>query len=252
MTQTYTVIIPAAGSGSRMKVATPKQYLTIHNKTLIEHSICAFLNRSDIELIVVCLQPEDSYFRSLSVSKHAKIATVTGGDTRAKSVLNGLSYILDNARSDMTLVHDAARPGISQAAINRLLSGIQLHSASCEASGAILALPVVDTIKRASNKPFKSEQKDALSNTRYIDTTVDRSHLFQAQTPQAFSAKKLFEALNHSLESGQTITDEASAMEQAGELVQIIEGESRNVKVTRPEDLALAEFYLQQKQGKHD
>lgn len=225
------VVIPAAGIGSRMASDIPKQYLSLAGKTILEHAINAFVDHPLIQKIVVCLHPKDSHFNTLSIANHPKVITVEGGETRAQSVLNGLRFLQEHMSADWVLVHDAARPGLSQKALDRLL-------AAQKYSGAILALPVVDTIKAAES------ESEALP--KRILTTIDRSHLWLAQTPQMFQSHRLLHAIEHALSQGVVLTDEASAIEYLGDDVLLIEGEAANMKITRPEDLALAEFYLRQ------
>ncbi|BFU60828.1 MULTISPECIES: 2-C-methyl-D-erythritol 4-phosphate cytidylyltransferase [Rodentibacter] len=218
-------IIPAAGVGSRMQANKPKQYLTIQGKTILEHTLNIMLRHSSIERIIVAISKNDPYAADLSILSHPKIQVVEGGKTRAESVLNAFNAI--NEQNAWALVHDAARPCLSETDLNKLLE-------IKDEQGAILAIPVTDTIKR-------SDQSNE------IIATEDRSQLWQAQTPQFFPADLLQKALENGLKQHHTITDEASAMELAGFRPHLIMGRSDNIKITRPEDLALAEFYLTRK-----
>lgn len=218
-------VIPAAGVGARMQADKPKQYLTILGKTILEHTLSIMLAHPSIERIIVALGKDDPYARTLSLLSHPKIQCVEGGETRAESVLNALNEI--DEENAWALVHDAARPCLTHADLNKLLGIDDDH-------GAILAIPVTDTIKRSNGKPA-------------IIATEDRSQLWQAQTPQFFRADLLKTALEKGLSNNETITDEASAMELAGFQPHLVAGRSDNIKVTRPEDLALAEFYLTRK-----
>jgi 2-C-methyl-D-erythritol 4-phosphate cytidylyltransferase len=221
-----------------MQTKTPKQYLQIAGKTVLEHSINAFINHPLVARVIVCLHPEDEAFSQLSIASHAKIKRVDGGEQRADSVLNGLSFLQNIDATGWVLVHDAARPGLSRCALNRLLAARE----TC--TGAILALPIVDTVKLA---------KPADSFTSFsIAKTIDREGLWQAQTPQMFQVEALYAALSRALNDGIELTDEASAMEYTGAEVGLIEGELSNMKITRPEDLALAEFYLRQQTLKRE
>jgi 2-C-methyl-D-erythritol 4-phosphate cytidylyltransferase len=153
-------------------------------------------------------------------------------------VLKGLNALAEDPSTDWVLVHDAARPGLSQTALNRLIAAHKNYS------GAILALPVVDTMKAAQISTNKLLPR--------ISTTIDRRHLWQAQTPQMFKAQRLVTALNTALNDARVITDEASAIEYLGDEIALVEGEASNMKITRPDDLALAEFYLQQQKITRD
>lgn len=227
------VIIPAAGIGSRMHHDTPKQYLSIAGKTIIEHSIDAFIDHPTIKRIVVCLHKDDTTFSNLSLSQHPKINVVEGGASRAASVHNGLAFLVNKQTDEWVMVHDAARPLLSQHALNMLLKTRENNSMTC---GAILAIPAVDTVKLANTSTANN----------MIEKTLDRNRLWLAQTPQLFKTKSLLHALNMAIENNQEITDEASAMEYIGEKVDLIHGEKANFKITHIEDLALAEFYLSQ------
>lgn len=218
-------IIPASGIGSRMGATLPKQYLTIQQRTILEHSLTPFLTHPAIEKIIVAVAENDTYYRKLALLSHTKISIVFGGETRAHSVLNGLNA-LPADENCWVLVHDAARPCLKRSDLDKLL---QIE----DDNGAILAVPAIDTIKRTFDGNF-------------IAHTEDRSTLWHALTPQFFPAQTLKQAIQTSLAQGLPITDEASAMELAGFHPRLIAGRSDNLKITRPEDLALAEFYLAQ------
>ncbi len=222
-------IIPAAGIGSRMNADCPKQYLHVAGKTIIEHTIDALLLNSRITQIVVALSPEDDYFAKLGVAKNHRVITVKGGKERADSVLAGLNFLSQNIedKNKWVLVHDAARPCLHQDDLSRI---IQLTQKDC--CGGILAAPVRDTMKRS------------LRTSDVIDHTVEREALWHALTPQFFPLQLLFSCLTKALKEHAVITDEASALEYCGYQPILVPGRSDNLKVTRPEDLALAEFYL--------
>lgn len=223
-------IVPAAGVGSRMQADKPKQYLTIAGKTVLQHSLERLLAHPSIERIIVAVSEQDPYINQLPLLPHPKIELVKGGDTRAQSVLNGLNAIQE--QQVWALVHDAARPCLRHTELDKLLQ-------VTDDNGAILAIPATDTIKRAN------------ANQQIIQTE-DRSQLWQAQTPQFFRADLLQQALTEGLAQGLEITDEASAMEFAKFTPQLVQGRNDNIKITRPEDLALAEFYLNQMGTKND
>ena len=222
-------VIPAAGVGRRIGSEIPKQYLKINGKTILEFSIELFLNHNLIDGVVIVLAEKDNIWNSLQIDKKEKLFTTIGGVERFHSVLNGL-IALDGQleEDDWVLVHDAARPCLEISDIDKLINTISTHP-----TGGILAIPARDTMKRS--------QTDDL-----IDETVDRLGLWHALTPQMFRYKKLRQAIEYAIKENIAITDEAQAIEQTGERPMLIEGSARNIKVTRPEDLDLASFYLSQ------
>ena len=225
MMLTFTVVVPAAGIGSRMGASCPKQYLPLAGKFLIEHTLERLLAHPRIERVVVALAADDDFFQTLPVASHPRLMTTTGGCERADSVLNGLSLV----ESEWVLVHDAARPCITHQDIDRLIH------AGLAGDGAILGSRVRDTMKRS----------DAAG---YIQKTVDRDQLWHALTPQFFRTTLLRDAIQQGQSQGLPITDEASAMELAGWCPLMVEGRADNIKVTRPEDLALAALFLSQQE----
>lgn len=221
-------VIPAAGTGNRFAANTPKQHATLLSKTVLEHSVSALLTLTELERLVVVIQANDVETASLPSLQDSRVFFAQGGDTRADSVLSGLTALKKNADdNDWVLVHDAARPCLLPSDVTRLL-----HAVRAEVAGGILAVPVVDTLKAVCAEK--------------ITHTVDRSALWQAQTPQMFRLGLLLEALQHARNEQRVVTDEASAMEAMGYAVKVIEGSRSNIKITYPEDLALAAFYLQQ------
>lgn len=223
-------VVPAAGIGSRMQSGRPKQYLTIGQSTILEHSIASLLAHPAINRVIVALSPDDNYFQQLPLASDSRIVTVTGGKQRADSVLAGLQAA---EQAEWALVHDAARPCLTADDLSRLLS-VSRHSRI----GGILAAPVRDTMKRSE------PGKDAIAHT------VEREALWHALTPQLFPLTLLRQCLERALNEGANITDEASALEYCGYHPELIAGRSDNIKVTRPEDLALATFYLTQRHNK--
>ena len=225
-------IVPAAGSGQRMGTATPKQYLTINGVTILEITLRVLLDNSHIDSIIVCLSDDDNHWTMLDVSNHLTIQEAIGGATRALSVMHGLMHI-DNktADDDWVLVHDAARPCLSQDMLNRLVN--QLKD---DAVGGILAVPAKDTLKISG------------SSGKSIDKTLDRSLVWQAQTPQMFRYGLLRDALQKSLGDNIEITDESSAMENSGHQVKLVVGGESNLKITSQEDLGLAAFIIETNQ----
>lgn len=226
MTQEIVAIVPAAGVGSRMKADRPKQYLTLLGHTVLEHTIEKLLRHPLITKVVVAVSDDDPYFPELSLANHERVIRVSGGKERADSVLSALNYVCENLPNEWVLVHDAARPCVVLDDVSRLISVATQHEV-----GAILASPVRDTMKRADL-------------AQQIQHTVDRVALWHALTPQMFRAQSLQRALHDALQQQVTITDEASAFEWLGYAPALVAGRADNIKITQPEDLALAEFYL--------
>lgn len=225
MNEKLIAVVPAAGVGSRMAADRPKQYLHIAGKTILEHTIDRLLQHPQVERVVVAISEHDPYFPTLPLADHPQVTRVDGGAERADSVFSGLAAIDDP--DAWVLVHDAARPCLRQQDLDRLIIEAQASE-----YGAILAVPVRDTMKRGNG------QKE-------IAVTVERSDLWHALTPQMFRAGQLKQALEKALADGAMVTDEASALEHCGMAPKLVTGRADNLKVTQPEDLAIAEFYLQ-------
>ncbi|WP_270221441.1 2-C-methyl-D-erythritol 4-phosphate cytidylyltransferase [Kosakonia cowanii] len=217
-------VVPAAGFGRRMQTECPKQYLSIGDKTILEHAVAALLAHPCVSRVIIAVSAGDERFAQLPLANHPQITVVNGGAERADSVLAGLKAATG---AQWVLVHDAARPCLHQDDLNRLLA---LRETS--RVGGILAAPVRDTMKRA--EPGKTA----------IAHTVERNDLWHALTPQFFPLALLHDCLTRALDEGATITDEASALEYCGYHPELVAGRADNIKVTRPEDLRLAEFYL--------
>ena len=219
--------MPAAGVGKRMNADRPKQYLELAGKTVIEHTLLRLLSAEVFTAVAVAISEEDPYWPDLDVSAHKKIITAAGGKERADSVLSALKAIRTVASDDdWVLVHDAARPCITTIDIHHLIDSLKTDEI-----GGILALSSHDTLK--------SVQGDNI-----IVGTLDRSHIWRALTPQMFRYGLLKNALE-AAEGNAAITDEASALELQGMQPKIVEGRPDNIKITRPEDLALAQFYME-------
>ncbi len=223
-------VVPAAGIGSRMQATCPKQYLTIGQHTLLEHSIARLFSHPAIRQVIVALSPDDTQFASLPLARDPRVLSVVGGETRAESVLAGLRAAQG---AGWVLVHDAARPCLHPDDLARLLQVRETRHV-----GGILAAPVRDTMKRGA------------PGIAAVVHTVEREDLWHALTPQFFPQQLLTACLTRALVEGATITDEASALEYCGYHPLLVSGRSDNIKVTRPEDLALAAFYLTQIQFK--
>ncbi|MGL4448537.1 MAG: 2-C-methyl-D-erythritol 4-phosphate cytidylyltransferase [Shewanella sp.] len=216
-------IVPAAGIGSRMGADRPKQYLEIQGQTILAHTLDRLLAHPLIAEVIVALHPQDDFFARLPQAQHPKLVTVIGGGERADSVLAALMHAPEQG---WALVHDAARPCITHEDIDKLLA-----SRLTFPQGAILAMPVRDTMKRAN---LKGE----------ISATVCRDNLWHALTPQLFPLATLRQHLQGALAAGAVVTDEASAMEWAGIAPGLVAGRADNIKVTHPDDIGLAELFL--------
>lgn len=225
-------LIPAAGSGSRIAAAQPKQYAPIAGRPMLWHAVRAVCV-PPVEFVFVVLAPGDRAYAQHDWSAFAgKVEPLyCGGETRRDSVHNGLVAARGTIDADdWVLVHDAARPCLSKSDLQRLVQ-------ECEGDqvGGILALPLADTAKRVS--------KDEAGAQR-ITGTEDRRQLWLAQTPQMFRASVLLQALQRA--TGM-VTDEACAIEQMGLRPRLVAGSRENLKVTWPEDLAIAEGILQRR-----
>lgn len=223
----YWAVIPAAGVGTRMAAEVPKQYLSLRGRTIIEHTLERFLSHPRIDGIVVAVAADDPIWPTLPVAGRPRIRRADGGAERCHSVLNALK-VLESAGQggDWVLVHDAARPCVRASDIDGMIDALSDHPV-----GGILAVPVRDTMKRADG---------GLS----ITATVDRSGLWHALTPQMFRVGPLAAAIERALATGVKVTDEAQAMELIGQAPRLVEGHADNIKITRPQDLELAELYL--------
>ncbi|OGT49083.1 MAG: 2-C-methyl-D-erythritol 4-phosphate cytidylyltransferase [Gammaproteobacteria bacterium RIFCSPHIGHO2_12_FULL_38_11] len=220
-------MIPAAGIGTRLKADKPKQYLKIHGQTLLERVVNLFSEQKYIEKVVVVLHAQDHWWSQLTLNNPEKILTVIGGKERVHSVLLGLDFLNDFVNeNDFVLVHDAARPCLQAKDIIHLISELKNN-----AVGGLLGLPIVDTLKRVDK------------NNAVIET-VSRDHLWQAQTPQCFRYDLLKSAIKKALSENKVITDESSAIENAGHHPKVILGDAHNIKITFADDLILAGRFI--------
>ncbi|MFT6029449.1 MAG: 2-C-methyl-D-erythritol 4-phosphate cytidylyltransferase [Oleiphilaceae bacterium] len=235
-TPKFWVIIPAAGAGARMQIDTPKQYLKIENKTLLEHTISCFLDHSAFDRVLVGLSGKDTYFEAYGLNLISGIETFEGGSQRADTVLKGLEFISNQVNADdWVWVHDAARPCLSRQEIDLLIQALKQN-----VSGIVLGVPITDTLKRV----FQSESAASLPQ---IKETVDRDALWRAMTPQIFKYSELRKALEFCRDNSQFITDEASAVEKIGQQAFMLHGSEQNIKVTLPADLIKVRDYLVKK-----
>jgi 2-C-methyl-D-erythritol 4-phosphate cytidylyltransferase len=225
------VVVPAAGVGKRMAANCPKQYLTLKGKTILEHTVNRLLAHPAITKVILSLGEHDEYFLTTPLVHHPDVIRVTGGKERVDSVLNGLKAV-DQHTYPWVMVHDAARPCVRHEDIDALVNFCKEQS-DHKAVGGLLAAPASDTMKLTDNE---------LSDE--VKSTFDRSLLWHAFTPQMYPTTQLILAIEQAQKSNFIITDESSAMEFAGYASKLISSSSDNIKITRPDDLALAEFIL--------
>ena len=228
------VILPAAGIGTRMAAAiggAPKQFLSIKGLPILLHSVLAFLAVPRVSAIVIAVRESEKPRIDELLTEHKlrdKVTVVTGGDTRQDSVANALRHLPSHAADDIVLVHDAVRPLIDPATIERTIDAIDKHGA------AIVGMPAIDTIK----------QVERTADGALVTATIPREIIVHAQTPQGARVPLLRQAFDEAARDEFTGTDEASLLERAGIPVFVVPGSSRNLKVTQPGDLEIAEFYL--------
>jgi 2-C-methyl-D-erythritol 4-phosphate cytidylyltransferase len=230
------VILPAAGLGTRMTAghttsAAPKQFLELAGTPVLIHTLRAFAAVPAVEAMYVAVRPTEIDRLTAQVREYGfagRVHVVEGGDSRQESVANALRTI-DCDPDDIILVHDAVRPLIDAATIQRTIQAVEKHNA------AIVGLPAVDTIK----------QVERTADGAIITSTIPREYIVQAQTPQGFRCELIKRAFAEAAADGFVGTDEASLVERAGAQVAVVQGSPANFKITQPGDLELAEFYLQ-------
>lgn len=224
-------IVPAAGRGTRFGGGLPKQYQQVGGQPLIAHALQALLAHPAVQGAMVVLAPDDAHWPGWTSVGGKPVRTCIGGRERADSVLAGLAALPDEVRPDeFVLVHDAARPNLRQADLERLLD-----VGRADPVGAVLAAPVRDTLKRAGDDGG-------------IDATEPRERLWRALTPQLFRRLQLTRALEAARDAGVAVTDESMAMERQGHRPLLVEGSEDNLKVTTAADLALVEFLLRDRE----
>lgn len=226
--QKYTAIVLAAGSGKRMNSKVHKQYLIIQNRPVLYYSLKAFEDSAVDEIVLVVGKGEEKFCRKEIVDKYgiSKVkAIVEGGKERYHSVFEGLKQTSD---ADYVLIHDGARPFVNQDIIRRCMQEVQKYQA------CVVGMPVKDTIKIADEEGYAKQ-------------TPDRKNVWMIQTPQTFSYALIYEAYEEMLKTEDTaITDDAMVLERIkGKKSKLIEGSYRNIKITTPEDLLIANVYLQ-------
>ena len=222
-------VLPAAGKSTRLCRSKPKPYLSLANHLVIEHSLHALLASRVLEKIVVCLAADDQEWRHNYYSCHPRVMVCVGGSTRAQSVRCGLSALSSlAAMDDWALVHDAARPCLTTADIDLLFSAL-----AGEESGGLLVNPIFDAVK--------------MGRDNYCLKTLDRSSLYRALTPQMFRYGSLCAALDAMADRLEVLSDEAMAMELAGHRVRLVVTARNDVKITREDDLRIAESTLMER-----
>ena len=220
-------VVPAAGRGTRFGGEVPKQYLQVGGRPLLAYTLDALLAHPAVAGVVVALAADDPWWPGWSDHAGKPVITCTGGASRAASVLAAMAALPESVRADdFVLVHDAARPNLAPADLDRLL-----EQGRADPVGAILAAPVRDTLKRAGDDGG-------------IDRTEPRERLWRALTPQLFRRLQLARALQAAADAGVEVTDEAMALERQGARPLLVEGREDNFKVTTPADLARFEFEL--------
>ncbi|MEH6358953.1 MAG: 2-C-methyl-D-erythritol 4-phosphate cytidylyltransferase [Pseudomonadales bacterium] len=222
------VVVPAAGIGSRMQANRPKQYLPLAGTTVLEYTLRQLLAHRKVKGLIVSVAEHDEYWPVLKIAGDSRVIAVAGGQERCHSVLNGLKKLMAYAGpADWVMVHDVARPCLSHDELDSLFDAAETKTAD----GFVLGMSVRDTMKQTTCEGI-------------VEDTPDRNCLWHAFTPQMFRLGELLAAIDACLQDGKLVTDEASAMEQCGHSVQMVSGSANNIKITRPEDLPLAEFIL--------
>ena len=227
------VILPAAGLGTRMAGPQPKQFLALDGVPILIHSLRAFASVEQVTAIYVAVRKPEMERVEAQVAEYGfagRVRVVEGGDSRQESVAHALGA-LPAAADDIVLVHDAVRPLIDAATIERTIEAVKEHGA------AIVGLPAVDTIK----------QVERAAHCSLITATIPREFVVLAQTPQGFRCGLLQQSFAEATQDGFVGTDEASVVERAGHPVAVVPGSQVNLKITQPGDLELAEFYLRQR-----
>lgn len=230
----FYALVPASGVGRRMGLAVPKQYLRLAGETVLSLTVRALHDSSIFSGILVVVSETDAWIDEETFPHGVRVIR-RGGETRADTVMNGLETLADGsvfpaAASNWVMVHDAARPFVDPADIRKLRDEVLSTG-----HGAILAMPMADTVKE-------------VTPSRQIRATRDRSSLWRAATPQAFRLSELLSALRCGTDG---VTDESSAMERAGCPVSVVPGSTLNFKITTPDDALIAEAIAEGRHRKH-
>src|ERR1700723_4544886 len=231
-------IIPAAGLGTRMGAEMPKQFLELDGMPLVIFTLRRLAACSAITDFFLSTRADDVVALQDKVAKAAlgrPARVVHGGDTRQQSVANALAQL--DPSTEIVLVHDAVRPFVTREQIERVIAEARARGA------AILGLPAIDTIKEVKRASLPED-------VALISATIPRERIVLAQTPQAFAYALLRDAFRKAQQDGVTASDEAALVERFGRDVFVVLGSERNIKITRPGDMELAQFYLQQERRK--
>lgn len=235
----YWLLVPAAGRGERMGNTVPKQYLPLAEKNVIGHALAPFDRNPLIQCILLVIAPHDAHWSHEAPQMAKPVQLVQGGARRVDSVLNGLRALDKVARpSDWVLIHDAARPCLTGADLEKLL--LAVHA---DPVGGLLATPVRESIKRAGERDEKGDIR--------VQTGLHAKRMWRALSPQMFRYSLLRDAVEAWIVSGEDLLDEASAVERAGHHPKIVEGRGDNIDVIFPDDLALAEAILRTRVARH-
>jgi 2-C-methyl-D-erythritol 4-phosphate cytidylyltransferase len=230
-------IVPAAGLGTRMGADQPKQFLELHGVPLIIFTLRRLASCPAITDFLISTRADDVVSLQDKVAKAAlgrPARVVHGGDTRQQSVANALAQV--DPSTEIVLVHDAVRPFVTREQIERLIAEVRARGA------AILGIPAIDTVKEVKRASLPEDMA-------LISATVPRERIVLAQTPQAFSYALLRDAFRKAQQDGVTASDESALVERFGHDVFVVQGSERNIKITRPADMDLARFYLEQEQS---
>jgi len=235
-----TAILPAAGLGTRMGAETPKQFLSLDGVPLLLFTLRRLAACPAITDFIIATRSEEVGSVAATVASEnfsQPVRVVRGGDSRQDSVSNALSEASPEA--DLILVHDAVRPMVTRDMIERVIAEADI----CDA--AILGIPAMDTVKEVK----RATPQGGATDVALIIATIPRERVVLAQTPQVFRASLLLEAFARARADGVTASDEAGLVERIGHDVHVVAGSDRNLKITRPGDMELAEFYLRQERG---
>jgi 2-C-methyl-D-erythritol 4-phosphate cytidylyltransferase len=232
-----TAILPAAGLGTRMGAETPKQFLSLDGVSVLLFTLRRLAACPAISDFIIATRGEEVDTLAASVAKEnfgRPVRVIRGGDSRQDSVANALDYV--DAGTELILVHDAVRPLVTVSQIERVIA----EASACGA--AILGIPAMDTVKEVKRASLPND-------VALITATIPRERVVLAQTPQVFRASLLIKAFAQARQDGVTASDEAGLVERTGHDVHVVVGSERNLKITRPGDMELAEFYLRQERA---
>ncbi len=235
-----TAILPAAGLGTRMGAETPKQFLQLDGVPVLLFTLRRLAASPLITEFVIATRPDevDALAAATSLENLGRpVRVIRGGATRQDSVANALAEISPD--TDLILVHDAVRPLVTREQIESVIA----EADACDA--AILGIPAMDTVKEVK----RSTPKGGVGDAALVTATIPRERVVLAQTPQVFRASLLLEAFGRARADGVSASDEAGLVERIGRDVHVVPGSERNLKITRPGDMELAQFYLQQERA---